>query len=249
MIPYKDDNPTVATPVVTIGIIALNLAAWLLVQGAGAEPGLSRSVCQFGLIPGNLLQQIAQPVSIQLSRDSVCQVTGVRSWYPLLTSMFMHGSWLHIIGNMWFLWVFGNNVEDAMGRTRFVIFYLLCGLAAAASQTLASPASPIPMVGASGAIGGVMGAYIVLYPRVRVHMLIFLGFYVTTIAVPAFFMLAYWFLVQLLSGLPAFGGGGSGVAFWAHVGGFLTGALMILLFRDRRLIEAQRRLRLGWPNA
>jgi membrane associated rhomboid family serine protease len=151
--------------------------------------------------------------------------------------MFLHGGWFHLIGNMWFLWIFGNNVEDSMGHARFLVFYLLCGLAAAAVQTATDPQSVIPMVGASGAIGGVMGAYVLLYPRVHVHMLIFLGFFVTTIAVPAIFMLGYWFAVQLLSGWTSIGAEGGGVAFWAHVGGFVAGALLVLLFRDPRLLE------------
>jgi membrane associated rhomboid family serine protease len=138
---------------------------------------------------------------------------------------------------MWFLWIFGGNVEDAMGSTRFVIFYLLCGLAAAAFQVAADPSSTIPMVGASGAIGGVMGAYILLYPRVHVHMLIILVIYVTTIAVPAYLMLGYWFLVQVLSGVANYGSGGGGVAFWAHVGGFVAGGALIFLFRDKALLD------------
>jgi membrane associated rhomboid family serine protease len=150
--------------------------------------------------------------------------------------MFLHGGWFHLIGNMWFLWVFGNNVEDSMGHIRFVVFYLLCGLAAAALQVATSPSSAIPMLGASGAIGGVMGAYIVLYPKVRVHMLIFLGFFVTTIAVPAYLMLGYWFLIQLLGGIPSLAREGGGVAFWAHVGGFVAGAAIIKLFRNPKLI-------------
>jgi membrane associated rhomboid family serine protease len=159
------------------------------------------------------------------------------AWYTPLTSMFMHGGWFHLLGNMWFLWIFGNNVEDSMGHGRFIAFYLLCGLAAAAAQTLADPASIIPMVGASGAIGGVMGAYVLLYPRVHVHMLVVLGFYATTIAVPAVFMLGYWFLVQLVSGWTSIGVEGGGVAFWAHVGGFVAGAVLVLLFRNPRLLE------------
>jgi membrane associated rhomboid family serine protease len=138
---------------------------------------------------------------------------------------------------MRFLWIFGNNVEDSMGHVRFAAFYLLCGLAAAALQTLADPTSIIPMVGASGAIGGVMGAYVLLYPRVNVHMLVVLGFYVTTVAVPAVFMLGYWFLVQLLSGWTSVGVEGGGVAFWAHVGGFVAGALLVLVLKDPRLLE------------
>jgi membrane associated rhomboid family serine protease len=163
-------------------------------------------------------------------------VTADPAWHTLVTSMFMHGGWMHLLGNMWFLHVFGNNVEDSMGSARFVLFYLTCGLAAAALQILSDPRSGIPMVGASGAIGGVMGAYVVLYPRVHVHMLVIFGFYVTTIAVPAMLMLGYWFLLQLLGGFGSLLRAGGGVAFWAHVGGFGAGALLVLLFRDPRLL-------------
>ena len=131
---------------------------------------------------------------------------------------------------------FGGNVEDSMGPRRFVAFYLLCGLVAAVAQIISNPASAIPMVGASGAIGGVMGAYILLYPRIRVHMVVFLGFFVTTFAVPAVFMLGYWLLIQVFSGVASLGAQGGGVAFWAHVGGFMSGAILILFFRDKTLL-------------
>ncbi len=157
--------------------------------------------------------------------------------YTLVTSMFLHGGWLHILGNMWFLWIFGNNVEDSMGHARFAVFYLLCGIAAAVAQIVSNPASGIPMVGASGAIGGVMGAYIVLYPRVHVHMLIFLGFFVTTVAVPAVFMLGYWLLIQVIGGFGSIGAQGGGVAFWAHIGGFVAGMILVLLFRKPELVD------------
>jgi membrane associated rhomboid family serine protease len=152
--------------------------------------------------------------------------------------MFMHGGWFHILGNMWFLWVFGDNVEDAMGPVRYVIFYLLCGLAAAAAQVATDPASTIPMVGASGAIGGVMGGYARLYPRARIETLVPLGFYFTTFAVPAYVMLGYWFLIQILGGIPALAGAGGGVAFWAHVGGFAAGVILVGPFRRRDLLVA-----------
>jgi membrane associated rhomboid family serine protease len=235
MFPIRDDNPHFLTPYVTYAIIALNAAAWVLVQGLGIEPALSTSVCRLGLIPAELLQTVPAGVRFPVGPNSVCVLGDTSSWHTAITSMFMHGSWFHIIGNMWFLWIFGNNVEDAMGHARFVVFYLLCGLAAAAAQTFADPTSVLPMVGASGAIGGVMGAYIVLYPRVHVHMLVVLGFYATTFAVPAVFMLGYWFLVQLVSGWASQASEG-GVAFWAHVGGFAGGALLVLVFRDRRLL-------------
>ena len=156
--------------------------------------------------------------------------------------MFMHGGWFHIIGNLWFLWVFGDNVEDAMGRIRFVFFYLLCGLAAAALQILANPTSPFPMVGASGAISGVMGAYAILYPQARVHVVIFLGFFFQRIVVPAYLMLGYWVLLQLVGAAPAISGA-SGIAFWAHIGGFIAGVLLVFLFRNKARVEAQRELR------
>jgi len=143
---------------------------------------------------------------------------------------------------MWFLWLFGNNVEDSMGRGRYLVFYLLSGFAAAATQTFMNPNSAIPMVGASGAISGVMGAYIVLYPRVRVHMLIFLGIFITRAAVPAYLMLGYWFLLQILGGLPSLGDETGGVAFWAHAGGFIAGALLIQLFKDPGLVARHRAL-------
>ena len=159
--------------------------------------------------------------------------------------MFLHGGWLHLIMNMWFLWVFGNNVEDSMGRVRFVVFYLATGLAAASTQALLNPESAIPMVGASGAISGVMGAYIILYPRVKVHMIVFLGIFITRIAVPAFLMLGYWFLLQVVGGLPTIARESGGVAFWAHTGGFVAGMLLIFLFRDPKLIA--RRLSYNLP--
>ena len=164
-------------------------------------------------------------------------LTDEPAWRTMVTHMFLHGGWLHILGNLWFLWIFGNNVEDSMGHFRFLVFYVLCGFAAAGLQILSDPSSGIPMVGASGAIGGVMGAYVLLYPRVRVHMLVFLGFFVTTFAIPAMWMMAYWFVVQLIGGIGSIGAQGGGVAFWAHVGGFVAGAALVLLFRDRELVD------------
>lgn len=244
MIPIRDDNPHFLTPWATWAIVGLNVLAWIFVEGFGREPALSRSVCTLGLVPGELLQTIAAGTRVQLGPASWCVVTGQADWLTVFSHMFLHGSWLHIIGNMWFLWIFGNNVEDAMGHGRFVAFYLLCGLAAAGLQVLSSPDSAIPMVGASGAIGGVMGAYVMLYPRVRVEMLFWLGFYVTTFSIPALWMLGYWFLVQLIGGVGSMAGSGGGVAFWAHVGGFVAGALLVLLFRDPVLLA--RHPHYGW---
>ena len=243
MFPYKDDNPTINTPVATVVLIAANVLAWILLQGMGTEPQLSRSVCELGLIPGEVLGRLPRGTPVPSAIDG-CVTGSETSWLTPLTSMFLHGGWLHLIGNMWFMWVFGNNVEDSMGRGRFVLFYLLTGLAAAAAQSALNPSSAVPMVGASGAISGVMGAYIVLYPRVKVHMLIFLGFFITRIAVPAVFMLGYWFLLQLLGGIPSLGREAGGVAFFAHAGGFVAGMVLIFLFRNPRLIEQRMAYRL-----
>jgi len=237
MFPIRDENPHFLTPYVTWAIISLNVAAWVFVQQLGAEAGLVRSLCDLGLVPGELLHTVAPGTAVPLGDRYACVVDPSADWLTLLTHMFLHGGWLHLIGNMWFLWIFGNNVEDSMGHARFAVFYLLCGLAAAGLQMTFSPRSAIPMVGASGAIGGVMGAYVVLYPRVRVHLLIFLGFYVTTVAVPAVFMLLYWLALQLFGGFTTIGREEGGVAFWAHVGGFAAGALLVLLFRDRALVD------------
>ncbi len=241
MFPIRDDNPTVHTSVATIALIALNAASWIFVQGLGRDPALSASVCQLGLIPGELLGTAPPGTAVPLSPTAICRLEGQGSWLTPFTSMFMHGGWFHIIGNLWFLAVFGDNVEDSMGALRFVCFYLLCGLAAAAAQILSNPDSAVPMVGASGAIGGVMGAYAVQYPRAPVHMLVIFGFYITTIIVPAYLMLGYWFLLQLLGGIPRLGGEGAGVAFWAHIGGFVAGVVLIFVFRNPRRVAAHRK--------
>ena len=243
--PYKDENPTELTPLVTLGIIALNVLAWLFLQGMGSEEALRTSVCQLGLIPGELLRGVPPGTPIPIGQDQLghmlyCDrvVSNAPHWGAVLTSMFMHGGWFHLLGNMWFLWVFGNNIEDSMGHTRFVVFYLLCGVAAAAAQIVADPRSGVPMVGASGAISGVMGAYILLYPRVRVHTLVFLGIFVTTVAWPAYVILGYWFVLQLLLGAAGtLGGTQGGTAFWAHVGGFIAGLALIKIFANPEFLE------------
>ncbi|HEX6925253.1 MAG TPA: rhomboid family intramembrane serine protease [Longimicrobiaceae bacterium] len=226
MIPIRDENPTELTPFVSMILIGLNVAAWILLQGAGSPPVLLASIEAFGSVP--------------------CEVTGgcpVRGLgqSALLTSLFMHGSWGHLIGNMVFLWVFGNNVEDSMGHLRFIVFYLVCGLTASAAHILFAPNSAIPMVGASGAISGIMGAYVLLYPRVRVHTWLPPFFFVD---LPAWYFLGYWFVIQLMMGLsslaPTMAEQG-GVAVWAHVGGFVAGVVLIRLFEKRRLTEAKRK--------
>ena len=225
MIPLRDENPTELTPFVTMLMIVANVVVWLLVQGAGMPEQLEASVWVFGSIP--------------------CEVTGACVTEGLgrgaiMTSMFLHGSWGHLIGNMVFLWVFGNNIEDSMGHIRFLFFYLLTGIAAALAHIYLSPMSEIPAVGASGAISGVMGAYVLLYPRVRVHTYFppFFFFHL-----PAFVFLGYWFFIQLSMGVVTIGpeaGEQGGVAVWAHVGGFVAGLLLVKLFEKRALTEAKR---------
>jgi len=241
VIPYRDENLTERTPVITIAIIGLNVLVWLLVQGAGAThvaadgsvSGLAASVCNLGLIPGELTLLAPPNSGFEMGNGLICTIDPGRQVSHVFTSMFLHGSWMHIIFNMWFLWIFGNNVEDSMGRARFVVFYLLSGIGAAAAQVLADPSSPVPMVGASGAISGVMGAYIVLYPRVRVWSLVPIGFFLTSIPLPAWAMLGFWILLQVFSGLIGTTGG---VAVWAHVGGFIVGVATIRLFARREYI-------------
>jgi membrane associated rhomboid family serine protease len=232
MIPYRDENQTQRTPIITLTIIAINVLVWLLFERGGQDLAVASSVCNYGLIPGELTG-LLRPGSpgFPMGDNLVCLAEPGRQFSHLITSMFLHGSWMHLIGNMWFLWLFGNNIEDSMTRPRFIAFYLICGLAAAFAQTYTDPGSNVPMVGASGAISGVMGAYLILYPRVRVHTLVFLGFFITTIALPAWAMLLYWVALQFLGGLVSLAGSqNGGVAVWAHVGGFLAGIVLIKLF-------------------
>jgi membrane associated rhomboid family serine protease len=255
VIPYRDENQTQRTPYATYAIVALNAVTWLTVQGAGAPLELAASVCNFGLIPGELTLSLPPGTPMEMGRGLVCVTDPGRQVTHLFSSMFLHGSWMHLIGNMWFFWIFGNNVEDAMGRARFVAFYLLCGLAASLVQVALNPASNLPMVGASGAISGVMGAYLVLYPRVRVFALVPLGFFLTSIALPAWLMLVYWMVLQLFGGLSSITAApGGGVAFWAHVGGFFAGVILIKLFARRDYTEQHRSGhwhpgRMGWQGS
>ena len=236
MFPLRDENPTFRRPIATLVLILLNIGAWVFIQGMGSALPLARSLCAYGLIPGELFGLAPLNTAIPLGEGLSCVLDGSSSHLTLLTHMFLHGGWFHIIGNLWFLWVFGDNVEDAMGWFRFVVFYVICGLAAAAAQIASDPAAAIPMVGASGAIGGVMGAYARLYPKAHVIVLIFLGFFMTTVSVPALAMLGYWFFLQVAGGLPSLQGAGGGVAFWAHVGGFLAGFVLVkLMYRPMYL--------------
>lgn len=252
MFPYHDENATQRTPYVTLALIGINVATWLLVQGAGAEVPLARSVCNLGLIPGELTASVRPGSAFPMGEGLVCLTDPGRQVTNVITSMFLHGSWMHLLGNMWFLWLFGNNIEDSTTRPRFLAFYLLSGLGAALAQVFADPSSRVPMVGASGAISGVMGAYLVLFPSVRVFTLVPLGFFITSFALPAWVMLVYWAALQFFGGLTSIvGSQEGGVAFWAHLGGFVVGVVLIKVFeRPERLAEHRshhwRPRREGW---
>jgi membrane associated rhomboid family serine protease len=243
MFPYHDENEAQRTPYVTYAIIALNVLVWLVVQGAGTTLALARSVCEYGLIAGELTGMLPPGTPFPMGEGLVCLTDPGRQVLNVFSSMFLHGSWMHLLGNMWFLWIFGNNIEDSMGHARFVVFYLACGVTAALAQVIFTPDSPIPMVGASGAISGVMGAYLVLYPRVRVYALVPIGIIPISIALPAWTMLLYWAALQFVSGL--FGLLASeergGVAFWAHIGGFVAGVVLIKLFARPADVSAHQR--------
>lgn len=240
MLPIRDENPTRRPALVTKGLLLAIALVWLFGQGAGLDAGvLAASVCNWGMVPGELTRLAALGTAVPLGPGLVCVVDDEAvNFLSPITAMFLHGSWSHIFGNALFLWIFGDNVEDSMGRGRFLLFYLLCGLAAAFAQVLVNPGSPVPMVGASGAISGVLGGYLLLFPRARVQVLVFLLFFVDIITLPAWTMLLWWFVLQLLSGLPQLTSispeVSGGVAVWAHIGGFLTGLLLVGVFARRR---------------
>jgi membrane associated rhomboid family serine protease len=243
MFPISDDNPTLRTPLVTYLTLGTIAVVWFFFQGAGFNSvALATSVCNWGMVPGELTGQARLGLAVPLGEGLACVVDAepINRLTPL-TSMFLHGGWGHIIGNCLFLWVFGNNVEDSMGRLRFVIFYLLCGLVAAGAHLLVDPASPVPTVGASGAISGVLGAYLVLYPRVRVNLLVPIFIFLHIFSVPAWLVLIYWFALQVIMGLPQLMAVrpdvSGGVAVWAHIGGFVAGVVLIKLFENRRYTE------------
>jgi len=219
LIPLRDDNPTVLWPLVTVALILANTAVFF--YELSLEPGLLETfIYQMGMVPAAITQGY---------------VPGTGGYFTALTSMFLHGGWMHIIGNMLYLWIFGNNIEDSMGHFRFVIFYLVTGLAAAAAHLALNPASIIPTIGASGAVSGVLGAYLVLFPHARIQTLITLGFFIRIVYLPAWVLLIFWIGLQLLNQalIPTEASAG-GVAYAAHIGGFVAGIALIFLFRKYR---------------
>jgi membrane associated rhomboid family serine protease len=223
MFPISDDNPRHLTPYVCWTLIGINIAVFLWQVSLGTAGG-ERAVYMLGFIPARFFGAAELAPELDALSPSL----------TILSSMFMHGGWLHLGSNMLYLWIFGDNIEDSMGHGRFLVFYLLCGAAAAMAQGLIDPASTIPMIGASGAISGVLGGYILLHPGATIRVLIFLGFFVTVAHVPALLVLGIWFALQLFSGFatPTEGGG---VAFWAHVGGFVAGFVLVSFFKRRQV--------------
>ncbi len=248
MIPLSDENVSLRPPVMTWALLATMFAVWIFVQGAGlSDISLISSVCNLGMVPGEITHMAPLGSALPMGNGLACVIDNDRiNIFTPLISMFLHGGWLHILGNAVFFWVFARAVEDTMGPGRFLTFYLICGLIAAAVQIASDPASPVPTVGASGAISGVMGAYLVLYPRVRVHMLFIFVIFFKVFRIPAWIVLIWWFAVQLLTALPSLSAGvpdlSGGVAVWAHVGGFLSGMLLIRVFLRPDYMEQRRRL-------
>lgn len=224
MMPLSDDNRgRRSTPIVTWVLIGLNVLVFLYELTLG-DRDLNRFFSDFGVIPK--------------------EISDGQDLWTLLTSMFLHGGWLHIAGNMLFLWVFGDNVEDVMGHARYLIFYLLCGIAAGLSQVFVDPGSTVATIGASGAISGLLAAYIVCFPKGRILTGVFIGFIITTFMLPAWMMIGYWIVLQVISGVVSLGPETSategGVAFFAHIGGFVAGLILVFLFRQKDRVEFQR---------
>jgi len=219
MIPYKDDNPIHIIPFGTVLIIALNMLVFVMQLLSGED---SRSIVySYGAIPHNIISfSSSQPIHPALT---------------IFTSMFMHGGLFHLAWNMLYFWIFGNNIEERLGHMRFMLFYLFCGVMAALSHALISPNSDIPMIGASGAVSGMLGGYVLLFPTARIHTIVLLGFYITVVKIPALIVIGFWAIIQVVSGLISQGNAAQGgIAFFAHVGGFVAGLFTIKLWQLRR---------------
>ncbi len=218
MIPLRDDNPTTLTPVVTVSLIVLNCLVFLYQLSLG--PAEERFILSYAAVPAEWFRP-----------GTVVGDPAVPAAATVLTSMFLHANLMHLIGNMLYLWIFGNNIEDVMGHGRFILFYLLCGVVAVLGHAVMAPDSTVPMIGASGAISGVLGAYLLLFPRARVLVLVLLGIFTRIMPVPAVFVLGFWIVMQVINGLFSWGGLGGGVAWFAHIGGFVAGLALIKVFQ------------------
>ena len=223
MFPLRDTIPSRSFPIVTFSIIIINSIVFGYELYLGS--GLDQFLTSLGVTPV-FYTQAWQENPLQL-------LSGIA---PLFSSLFLHGGWLHVISNMWYLWIFGDNVEDRTGHFRFLLFYLLCGILATLSHIILNPLSDIPTIGASGAIAGVMGAYFILYPRARIVTLFFLFIFIQIVEIPALFFLGLWIILQVISGTLSIGlsNASGGVAWWAHIGGFLAGLISIFFFRKTR---------------
>tara|TARA_Y100000996_G_scaffold400185_1_gene369936 strand:+ start:4824 stop:5561 length:738 start_codon:yes stop_codon:yes gene_type:complete len=228
--PLRDHNPTEIFPFFTVLIMVLTAGTWLLVQGLGlSDNALYESICTLGVVPADI-------TGLNVVKGAnVCESSNI-GMASVLSSMFLHVSWGHLLGNLWFLWVFGNNIEDSMGHLSFVAFYLITGTAAVMAHIAVNPSSAVPMVGASGAISGIMGAYLVLYPRISIDTWVFF----VVLKLPAWFMLGYWISIQL-TGVLGPGSVDGGVAYGAHLGGFVAGLLLVPFFRNKKLVKAKKR--------
>ncbi|MCD6217135.1 rhomboid family intramembrane serine protease [bacterium] len=241
LFPYKDDNPTKSFPFVTIIFIGINVVCFLLTGLAGSNEFV-RHLYTYGLIPAELFHgQIINTIPPELIEQGhhMPEVGNLPTFATLFTHMFMHGGLAHLIGNIWFLWLFGDNIEDRMGPLKYIFFYLIAGLVAALCHGLTGTSSVIPMIGASGAISGVIGAYIILYPYARIHTIFFIFVFFYNIKLPAFIFLGLWFIGQVFWGFATLGAEGAGVAFFAHIGGFVAGVLMVKLFIRRKYVRVK----------
>ena len=227
MIPLSDDNPTHSKPYVTIALIALCCLLFIWQLSLGSNGG--KAIFALGVIPTSLLQDTPLPTNLRWVSPEL----------TLLTSMFLHGGFMHLAGNMLYLWIFGDNIEDILGKPVFLVFYFICGIVAALSQALPEPSSQIPMIGASGAISGVLGAYVVFFPKKKIKVAIPFGFFLQILRLPAYVVLIFWFILQLINGANA--GSGGGIAFGAHIGGFVAGLVLapILAVVTRKKTKSQ----------
>jgi len=241
MIPLRDDNPSYSFPLITMLLIIFNVVVYLLMSMGGMEHYI-QTLFTYGFIPAELFRGeivTAFPPEILSQGINQMEIRQVAPWFTMFTSMFIHGDFWHLLGNMWFLWLFGDNVEDRMGHFWFLVFYILAGLVAGLAHAFVASSSLLPAIGASGAISGVMGAYFMLFPRANIQTIWFFFIFPQVFYIPAVFFLGLWFLGQVLSGIFSVGLQGAGIAFFAHIGGFVFGLILVRLFARPRFVAEQ----------